>query len=401
MAGKTTQQTYGIPGQGLTITNNSGGNEFVDSTVFANAVRNQPASPDFDADAYVASMNPASLMEILEFGANLPGAGDRAAASAAAQRRLSALQPTQVPTGNGMGANGAQQGNSGVNPDQGVAQGTNNTAVPDTVVDYGPGSANDVVGPRPGNVPAGNVPTTNGMAPNGGQVGITPSTPANGGGGVGGGVPVQGGSGGVPSGQAGNWGQFQDFYQNQFDQLVGQSQQSQQAQMAAALRRDQAGSQPQESFQADWSWADLPNTQTQAGDGASYAWNENIDRPRGVTNESLLDQANLGASADQWFRNNLEQAGALDSQFWGTKNSPDDFNYDPAAQGYYDQLFDALYTQEGNLPGNIPAGYAAPIEGYQGVPSMAAAGAPSYAGLVTGGGFGGGNGGYGTGGIPL
>jgi hypothetical protein len=174
----------------------------------------------------------------------------------------------------------------------------------------------------------GNVPPTNGMGSNGGQLpptggstgGGTPTGGNTGGNPTGGSGGLSGGSGGgqqQSSGGLGNWGQFNDFYRNQFAALQQDSAAQRQAEQAAAIRQQASQGQTPAPFQP--SWQGLPN----------------------------------------------------------------------------------VGIQDGNLPGNIPVGYAAPIEGYQGPATVNTNTIPQYNYDFTNPYSNGGGVNYGTGGIPL
>lgn len=352
---------------GIQVSYNTGGNEYQQSTTAQAAFDREPVSPDFDADAYVADMNAATLDNLIVNGPNLPGAGDRRAAIQAAERRLASLVGSQTPANNGMDPNtGGQQGVT-PNPDwnPGEVTGTDDIAIPDTVVDYGAGSDNDVGGP-PVIPSVGPPPLTNGMDPDtGGQ--NFPDPPAENPG---------GGQSPAVNAPEGDWGQFQDFYQNQFAGLLGQSQQRQEGAMAAAIRREQEEAAPQEDFQADWSWADLPDVRV--GDGtdryANWGLASNIESESGVTtNREIYDQIknSLSAETRAFFDNTWSQPGSsADGVWWSTLNNPVEmaqgWNPDPDANPYaapaVDELRDRLfeYTSSGDSIASVPAGYAHP-----------------------------------------
>jgi hypothetical protein len=380
---------FGQPGRGVGITQSSGNDVYRTPTLLANALRRQPQSPAFDAEGYVADMNVATLRDLVSSGPNLPGAGDRLAATEAAKRRLEMLAPTPNVTGLGMGPNGAQPGASGRDVvDQGPSAGTNNIPVPVTVEDYGPGSSNDIpfTPTQPINTPP---PASNGMAPDGGQ-----APPVGGaGGGAGGGQGGSGGSvgggepgyGGTPAALGswegevpGNWGQFDEFYDTQLGALMYQQQLQREQALSNAIRRQTRQNAQQsasaEPFQADWSWANLPEvrTQTENPTAAEYGWQFGSDldiTPEQTTNQEILNQMNLSGPTMDWFSTHFRDNPELvDSIYWSTLEGPSQLRVGTEPVGaramneFRGRLFDYGMTNAGGdvLPGNIPAGYAAP-----------------------------------------
>lgn len=354
------------------------------------AERTQPQSPQFDPDAYVADMNIASLNELIEYGPNLAGYGDRKAAIDAAKRRLAQINPTQVPTSNGMSDQGTQPEVSPTpNFDPGVAQGTNNTPIPDTAVDYGPGSDNDVA-PWQGDNFFGNspyVPPTNGMGPGGGQVGAPQDGTGGAGGNAGGGGgstppggafdPVGGGYGGPTPG---SWGPHEDFYKHQFNRLLMQEDLGRQQAFAAAIRREQQQNQPQQQLDTSWDWANLPEVRTNdaaPGSNEAFSWGFNpaYGVEQGMTNEQVFQAIAGGLDPQQqsWVQQNFQQSPqAASGQFWANAGRPDAIinAVDPGAhpdwRATVEDIANLLYTREdltapeGGGPAAPPPGYAAP-----------------------------------------
>lgn len=67
----------------------------------------------FDADAYVAGMTPAQLMDLIGTGPNLATQQERLAAVQAAKRRMAEIAPSAPPDMNGMAYDGSQRAPTG------------------------------------------------------------------------------------------------------------------------------------------------------------------------------------------------------------------------------------------------------------------------------------------------
>ena len=220
----------------------------------------------FDADAYVSDLTYQELQDLILYGPNLATSEERSAAIAAAKRAQSAIAPTQVPTGPGMGDNGYQQGVTPVAPPPdrpGGNLGTIEIPIPE---DATPPIDNNAGNGNQGSVPF--VPPTNGMGPDGGQL-----RPANdtgwdwakvsddlGGVGWGGELPDYNVNTQYQPGQDSPWGNpereggNEEFYAQQFGNLLNETQDFQRRQREAAAQMPQSQARPQQPAADPWSW---------------------------------------------------------------------------------------------------------------------------------------------------
>lgn len=154
----------------------------------------------------------------------------------------------------------------------------------------------------------------------------------------------------------------QDFYRQQLDRLNFQQQHRQADEIASAIRREAAQSVPRETFQADWSWTDLPEVRV----AGQPNWQLNQGVGPNATNIDVIDRLvpSLSEGAQSFF-GDMRGDLAADARGWAQAGSPDALirssNLAPGNQAYMNELANALYrnTTAPMGPGDTPAGYAA------------------------------------------
>ena len=185
--------------------------------------------------------------------------------------------------------------------------------------------------------------------------------------------------GGVESPWQGG-GQNQDFYSDQFGQLLGQRNDFQQQQaQAAAIRGEQAAADPVD-IDYDQIWRDKGLREVQVSGGSlpegtdpnSWARNQNFGLEKGMTNQQAVNAMNSiwnpdeSAMWSQYFGN----GGNAGGQYWLSDRAGQDpnaimsgfENVSPEFGGAVQKFVNNAWGRAGDqTSGGVPAGYALPI----------------------------------------
>lgn len=230
--------------------------------------------------------------------------------------------------------------------------------------------------------------------PTGGGGGYTPPVGGGGGGGATpqppGATPPSGGAGGAGGGLYGPpipFGGYQgpnaSLYAEQFGNLKAGGDAYQRNALAAAIRREAQENQNAnaEPWQADWSWANLPQVRTnsqQPGESNPYTWqfnsaynfapgkSSNADMLRAVMSNNQFTDSDRG-----WFNRAMADSKMDNDFYWSSVTNPQDIisNFTGYNAENMRRMTDAvnlmftrsdLATPEGGGPAAPPPGYAAP-----------------------------------------
>lgn len=191
-----------------------------------------------------------------------------------------------------------------------------------------------------------------------------------------------GSSGGLTGG--GSFGAYngdnQAFYGNQFSQLLGNAGANREASYAAEIRRqqEQANAAERQPFEADWSWANLPEVTTSFDGGSSGgevpAWVFNPSYsviPGETTNLQLANMVapNLSNRHSGLLFRHLRETGHGGNTDWSQLTNPEAFysSLGPeVSRPWRDTMRNfgtELFVRGGTAgagPGDAPPGYAAP-----------------------------------------
>lgn len=197
-------------------------------------------------------------------------------------------------------------------------------------------------------------------------------------------------------------GRNKEFYDTQFSNLLAQQQGFQDNQLLAAMKHQNAVNNPQQPTAVDWSWANNGQGLPEVVVAGQPNWVLNRGLGPDATNQQVLETFGPQLSTDAqkfWLRDVLgwkkggdgraDTPGAIPGANGGYYYRPDGWsasddllmtNYagagspdalinqsrlDPSAHPYLNELAMAIYrnTTPQTGPGNVPAGYAAPISG--------------------------------------
>ena len=166
-----------------------------------------------------------------------------------------------------------------------------------------------------------------------------------------------------------------DFYQRQFQEMMGQQTGQKLSDLAAAVRRQEAAAQPQgEPFGGDpWSWANLP--EVRMGSGISntpdeYSLNQRFDWGPGTSNQDILNDLmpTFNESTQVFLNKHPEYFSQgpnwVDSrenlQDWAAANpSPNDKGWTTAINKIGQNVWQPV---DGGISGpSAPTGYALPV----------------------------------------
>ena len=168
----------------------------------------------------------------------------------------------------------------------------------------------------------------------------------------------------------------QDFYAQQFQNLLSEQQGFKNEQIARAIRSEQTPGEPQEMGDP-WAWANqgrgLPNVGVTDQSGYDYRLKSGIT-PGETTNAEILRLYGPDTQrADKWL--NPDESGWKTSTEWSYATNPQDLlntlgqsNLAPHNQEYFEGLYRNMFTggsetPEGGGPTAAP-GYASPVGTY-------------------------------------
>ena len=166
-----------------------------------------------------------------------------------------------------------------------------------------------------------------------------------------------------------------DFYQRQFQEMMGQQTGQKLSDLAAAVRRQEAAAQPQgEPFGGDpWAWANLP--EVRMGSGISntpdeYNLNQRFDWGAGTSNQDILNDLmpTFNESTQVYLNKNPEYfsqgpnwvESRQNMQDWAAANpNPNDKGWTAAINKINQNVWQPV---DGGISGpSAPTGYALPI----------------------------------------
>jgi hypothetical protein len=184
-------------------------------------------------------------------------------------------------------------------------------------------------------------------------------------------VPGQESPWGNPNYPGGN----QEFYQQQFANLLRGEQDFRSAQQASQGQAAAAAQDPYQPLPIDWSWA-------HGGEGLPTVWEAGPSTPRqlhdqfsGMTNQQVIDalgsRGAIEAPQIDWLTRAATNAGSLDKVGWASGNYDANYNNTvnsslaPDNKQILYQVYNALYSQpqEPQAPSGVtvPTGYASPV----------------------------------------
>lgn len=169
-------------------------------------------------------------------------------------------------------------------------------------------------------------------------------------------------------------GRNKEFYDTQFSNLLAQQQGFQDNQLLAAMKHQNAVNNPQQPTAVDWSWANGGQGLPEVNVAGQPSWALQHGLGPDATNLDVINRVYPTLSVDAqdfWTRHmeNPDAANSLQTAGFVNAGSPEALirssNLDPSAQPYLNELAMAIYrnTTPQTGPGNVPAGYAAPISG--------------------------------------
>lgn len=208
------------------------------------------------------------------------------------------------------------------------------------------------------------------------------TTPPGAGGnaGSGGAGGTGGGLYGPPMPFGGYQGPNEALYAEQFGNLKAGGDAYQEQALAAAIRKQQQDAQPQQPFDFDSVWSNLPEVrvnQAAPGSGEAYSWKLNpaYDFTPGETSNADLLRGVMGNSAftdsdRNWFNRAMEDGNMDNDYFWAQQSNPQDivskFDYAGDNRARMERAINLAFaredlsTPEGGGPAAPPPGYAAP-----------------------------------------
>lgn len=168
-----------------------------------------------------------------------------------------------------------------------------------------------------------------------------------------------------------------DFYQKQFQSLGAQRNAMQQAEIAAAVRAQNAANRPPAEPEDPWGWANLPQVQMGGSVAASpieWGLNSNYGITEGMTNRDavgamsqLLTPQEQAMMTQHW----QDSPATAQGTRWTTAGSPtallgslgQNSTLSPEFANTLQKVFNNIYTQTGGGTGGIsvPEGYANPV----------------------------------------
>ena len=285
--------------------------------------------------------------------------------------------PVTQPDYNGMGNDGGQRTPTNTGGDSGGPAwgGSGSHDIDGNIIPGGSADPNRYAYRPPTGSPGINFGGGGGSLPGGGQSGAGGGT-----GGPSGGLPPGGNLYGPPMPFGGYEGPNAELYASQFGNAVAGSNAFQHNQLAAALRKEQADSQPSQPFDFDSIWKDLPQVrvnQAQPGETSAYDWilNPAYNFTPGESSNADMLRAVMGnnsftGSDRSWFEKAMQDGNMDSDYYWSQQRNPQDIlqQFDYSGDNIK-RMTDAvnlmfarqdLSTPAGGGPAAPPPGYAAP-----------------------------------------
>jgi len=178
-------------------------------------------------------------------------------------------------------------------------------------------------------------------------------------------VPGQDSPWGQPDQPGGN----EDFYRQQFNNLLTEEQAFQNAELASAFRRQNSQDNRQDNLMSDpFSWTQLPERAV----GVEQEWTSREGITPGMSNQAVFEvlRPTLEGETEEWFERMLMGSEDIqNSTNWSrAQGGPGamiaaDTTTDPSNMPYVQNFWNAYFrpTNQTVGPGTVPAGYAAPI----------------------------------------